>query len=198
MEGRMDYLLLARVSKVVALLGFLLPWVNVSCSGNPIHEATGLHLMTGDPQPAGALEGMEQNRADDAEPAIGVILAIAAGLIGLGASFVLKNKQAAIAVLAAAVIAIGLSFYSLQSMRSELTREASQTEAPVEDNPFFSASQQRDLARAAANAIRIEEKEGFWVSVGGFGVAGVLALIILANVGGAAPVTRTPEDAPPS
>jgi hypothetical protein len=29
-------------------------------------------------------------------------------------------------------------------------------------------------------------------------VAGVLALIILANVGGAAPVTRTPEDAPPS
>jgi hypothetical protein len=77
-------------------LGFLLPWVTVSCSGNPILEATGLQLMTGDPQPAGALEGMEQNRAEDADPAIGVILAFAAGLIGLAASFVLKNKQAAI------------------------------------------------------------------------------------------------------
>lgn len=195
----MDYLLLARVSKLVGLLGFLLPWVTVSCSGNIILEATGLQLMTGDPQPAGALAGAEQSPTDDAEPAIGVILACAAAAIGLAVGFLLKGKQAAGAMLAGAVLCIGLSFYSIENMRTELTREMSEqsNEAPVEDNPLFSGDQQRDFARAAASAIRIEEEEGFWVTVGGMGVAGILALLVLGGMGGVA-APRKPEEAQPT
>ena len=172
----MDYLTLARVGKVVALLGFLLPWVTVSCSGNVILEATGLQLMTGDPQPAGMLEGADRSQMDDPEPAIGVILACAAAALGLGLSFVLKGKQAAGAILAGAVLAIGLSYYSLESLHAEMTREASE--------------QEDDMARAVANAIRIEKQEGFWVTVGGAGVGGALALIVLVGVG----VARRPEE----
>jgi hypothetical protein len=193
-----DLTLIARVAKLVGLLGFLLPWVTVSCSGNVILEATGLQLMTGDPQPAGALAGADQSQTDDAEPAIGVILACAVGVIGLIASFLLKGKRAAGALLAAAVIGIGLSFYSIEQMRTEMTREAneSSSQAPMDENPFFSADQQRELARAAANAIRIDEEEGFWVTVGGYGVAGILALLVLAGAGGV--LARRPDEAPPS
>jgi len=194
----MDYLLLARIAKLVGLLGFLLPWVTVSCSGNVILEATGLQLMTGDPQPAGALAGAEQNQTDDAEPAVGVILAFAVAAIGLVVGFLLKGKQAAGSMLAGAVLCIGLSFYSIENMRTELTREMNEqsNDAPVEDNPFFSGDQQREFARAAASAIRIEEEEGFWVTVGGMGVGGILCLLVLAGVGGAA--VRRPGEAPPA
>ncbi|PZO47936.1 MAG: hypothetical protein DCF16_17085 [Alphaproteobacteria bacterium] len=191
----MDYLLLARIAKLVGLMGFLLPWVTVSCSGNVILEATGLQLMTGDPQPAGALAGAEQNQTDDAEPAVGVILAFAVAAIGLVVGFLLKGKRAAGAMLAGAVLCIGLSFYSIENMRTELTREMNEqsSDAPVEDNPFFSGDQQREFARAAASAIRIEEEEGFWVTVGGMGVGGVLCLLVLAGVGGA---VRREEQSP--
>ena len=40
-EDAMDYLLLGRVAKLAALLGFVLPWVTVSCSGTEILTATG-------------------------------------------------------------------------------------------------------------------------------------------------------------
>lgn len=196
----MDYLLLARVSKLVGLFGFFLPWVTVSCSGNLILEATGVQLMTGDPQPAGVLAGAEQDPTQDAEPAIGVILAFAAGAIGLFAGIMLKAKRAAGAMLASAVLCIGLSFYSLENMRSELTREVSeqQGDAPAEDNPFFSGAQQRDLARAISGSIRIEEEEGFWVTVAAMGVSGVLALLVLAGVGGAASPRKPDEASPPA
>lgn len=183
----MDYLLLTRVSKLAGLLGFLLPWVTVSCSGNLILEATGLQLMTGDPQPAGALAGADQSQAEDAEPAIGVILACTAGVLGLIAGLVLKYKQAAGAMLAGSVLCIGLSFYSIENMRAEMAHEVSEQrdEAPVEDNPFFSADQQRDLARAISGSIRLEEQEGFWVTVVGMGISGILALLVLAGAGAA-------------
>jgi hypothetical protein len=176
-----DFNQIARLGKLIALLGFLLPWVTVSCSGNVILEATGLQLMTGDPQPAGMLEGADRSQMDDPEPAIGVILACVAAALGLGLSFVLKGKQAAGAILAGAVLTIGLSYYSLESLRTEMTREASE--------------QEDDMARAVANAIRIEKQEGFWVTVGGAGVGGVLALIVLVGAGG---VRRPDETASPS
>ncbi len=178
----MDYLLLARVSKLVALIGFVLPWVTVSCSGNVILEATGLQLMTGDPQPAGMLEGADRSDLDDIDPAIGVILACVAAAAGLLLSFVLKAKHAAAAILAGAVLTVGLSYYSIESLHAELTRQSNE--------------QNDEFARAAASAIRIEEQEGFWVSVGGAGVGGVLALIVLAGAGAVA--ARKPDETAPT
>jgi hypothetical protein len=47
------------------------------------------------------------------------------------------------------------------------------------------------MARAMANAIRIEEEEGFLLTIGGMGVAGILALIVLAGAG----APRKPDEA---
>ena len=81
-----DFNQIARIGKLIALLGFFLPWVTVSCSNTEILQATGWQLMTGDPQPAGPLEGMadQRQRAEESEPAVIIIAAFAVILIGLG------------------------------------------------------------------------------------------------------------------
>lgn len=183
----MDYLLLARIAKAVALIGFVLPWVTVSCSGTEILSATGLQLMTGDLEPSGAFAQMGSQQTDDAEPSVAVILACAIVVIGLAAGVLLKGKRAAGAIVAAAVLSIGLSYFSIQNMRSELTREASETQGPAEANPYFSAEQQRELSQAAASAIRIEEQEGYWLTIGALGVAAILAMVVLASASAVAP-----------
>lgn len=191
----MDYLLLARVGKLVALIGFLLPWVTVSCSGTEILQATGVQLMTGDLEPSGAFAQMEQTQTDDAEPSIPVILACAALLIGLGAGVLTKGKTAAAAMLIGAVAAIALSYFAIFNMRAEMTRQGEEAQSQqVEDTPYFSAEQQRELTQAAASAIKIEEEEGYWLTMGAAGIAGILSLLVLAGAGGV-PV-RQKEEAP--
>lgn len=186
----MDYLLLARVGKFVALIGFFLPWVTVSCSGTEIMQATGLQLMTGEPELTGAFAQMEQNPTQDAEPSIPVIVAFALVIIGLGAGFLTKGRTSAGVMLASAVAAIALSYFSIANMRSELARQSDQQQnEQLEENPYFSAEQQRELARAAASAIRIDEQEGYWLTVGALGASAILSLLVLAGAG-AAPVRK--------
>jgi hypothetical protein len=193
----MDYLLLGRVAKIAALLGFLLPWVTVSCSGNEILTATGLQLMTGDPQPAGALEGMGgDDPAKDAEPAIAVIVACAVLAIGLAVSFLTKARVAAAALLVGGLGGAGVSYYAMQNMRTEMAREIgeAQNETP-NSGGFLSERDTRQMTSAVANAIRVEEEEGYWLTVGASLIAALLGLMVLAGAG-AAPVRR-PEDPPP-
>jgi hypothetical protein len=190
----MDYLLLGRVAKVAALLGFVLPWVTVSCSGNEILTATGLQLMTGDPQPAGALEGMgQQNQADDADPAIGVILAFGFIAVGLLASFLTKARVAAAALIIGGLGGAGLSYYSLENLRSEMTREISkaQNEAP-DTGGFLSDESAREMSAAIGNAIRVEEEEGYWVTVGGALIGALMGVLWIAG----AATARRDEAAP--
>lgn len=188
-----DYLLLARIGKLVALMGFFLPWVTVSCSGTEILQATGWQLMTGDLEPSGAFAGAAQEQTDDAEPAVGVILAFVVVAIGIVAGWLTKGRTAAIVIGACALLGIALSYYSVQNMRSEMNREMSEAESEqqVEENDFFSADQQRDLARAAASAIRIEEQEGYWLTLGALGVSAMFALLVLAT---GAQAARKPDE----
>lgn len=186
----MNYLLLARVCKVVALLGFVLPWVTVSCSGTEILEATGIQLMTGDLRPTGAF-AQAQASSEDAEPAIAVIVACAVVVLGLVAGFFTKGRTAAGVMLGAAVAAMALSYFSIANMRAEMTRQVNEGQnAQVEESPYFSAEQQRELAQAAASAIRIEEQEGYWLTMGALGVSGILCLLVFAGAG-AAPTRKS-------
>jgi hypothetical protein len=181
----MDYLLLARIGKLVALIGFLLPWVTVSCSGTEILNATGLQLMTGDLQPTGAFAQMEQNQ-ESAEPAIGVIAALILVLAGLVGGFLTKGRTAAGVMLACAVFAMALSYLSIANMRTEMARQVNEGQSEeIQDNAYMSADQQRELARATASAIRIEEQEGYWLTVGALGASAILSLLVLAGAGGA-------------
>lgn len=186
----MDYLLLARVAKLVALLGFFLPWVTVSCSGTDIIEATGWQLMTGDVKPSGAFAEMSQGQAsptDDADPAPLVIAAFVAAALGLIAGALTKGRAAATIMLVAAIAGMGLSYYSIGSMRSEMMRSANEQQTGgASEGSLFTGEQERDMARAMTSAIQVEEQEGFWLTMAALGVAGLLSLLVLAGASGAA------------
>jgi hypothetical protein len=180
-----DFNTMARVGKLIALLGFLLPWVTVSCSGTDIMTATGVELMTGDPQPAGPLANMggEVDR-EDAEPAILVIAAFGVTLIGLVCGLLARGRTAAKAMLAAALLGAGLAYFSIENMRAEMRRELEQSQSErgaSQDTPFFSAEQQRELSDTVASSIEVEREEGFWLTLGGLALAALFAGLTLAS-----------------
>jgi hypothetical protein len=184
MTVTIDFNQIARLGKLIALLGFFLPWVTVSCSSTEILNATGWQLMTGDPQPAGPLEGMsEQRQAEDAEPAVIIIAAFAVILIGLVCSLFTRTQAAAITMLVTSVLGIGVSYYGVENMRTELRREISESQGgqggAAQDNPFFSAEQQRDLSQAMASNITLKEEEGYVVTLGGLALAALFSLLTL-------------------
>jgi hypothetical protein len=180
-----DFNQIARIGKIVALLGFFLPWVTVSCSNTEILQATGWQLMTGDPQPAGPLEGMNEQRqqAEDSEPAVIIIAAFAVILIGLGTSLVTRAQTAAISMFVCAVLGIGISYYGVQNMRSELRREITETQSEEQgalgDTGIFSADQQREMSSAVADSIDVEEQEGYVVTHSGLVLAALFSLLTL-------------------
>lgn len=179
-----DFNQIARIAKLVALLGFFLPWVTVSCSNTDILNATGWQLMTGDPQPAGPLEGMSQERqAEDSEPAVVIIIAFAMILIGLACSFLTRAQAAAAIMLGTSVLGVGISYYGVQNISAELRRQitegqSEQSEA-LGDNPFFGADQQRELSQTVASNIVVREEEGYAVTLGGLLIAALFSLLTL-------------------
>ena len=189
----MNYLLLGRIAKLVALLGFFLPWVVVSCSDTVILEATGFQLMTGDIQPSGALEGAEVNK--DPEPSPFVIAAFAVIALALVGSVLTKARTAAIVILVGAIGGIGLSYYAVSNMQSEMTRSISESQAQQgaagADNPLFNAEQQREMSDQVARAIRIEKQEGYWLTLGALIAAAICALLFIASA--RAPAASVPE-----
>jgi hypothetical protein len=195
----LDYLLLSRVAKLVGLLGFFLPWVTVSCSGTNIIEATGWQLMIGDVRPTEGFSEISQGQGgtDDADPNPFVIAAFAVAVIGLIASFATKARVAAIVMMATGLGGVGLAYYSVQNMRAEMTRSMNEQQQragadTTDGSSFFSQDQERDMARAMASAIQVEEQEGYWLTIIGFAIAALLGLIMLASPVGA----RAPPKAP--
>lgn len=179
-----DFNQIARIGKIVALLGFFLPWVTVSCSGTDILQATGWQLMTGDAQPAESLEGMaDQPSAEDSEPSVIIIAAFAVIIIGLGTSLVTRAQTAAISMLVCALLGIGISYYGVENMQSEIRREITEDQreqaADLGDTPFVSGDQQRELSEAMASNITVKEKEGYIVTHGGLLVAALFSLLTL-------------------
>jgi hypothetical protein len=92
---------LARLAKLIALLGFVFPWVLVSCAGQPVGRLTGIDLATGNQL---------------GHPDLWVVLSLAAVIVGLVASFVLAGRQAILAVAIAAIVALIASAIGLSDI----------------------------------------------------------------------------------
>lgn len=109
----MTSLNVARVAKLIALFGFFLPWVLVSCAGEPIGRLSGVDLATG-------LTITDANSARLASlpphPNLWVTLALAAVVGGLVASFLARGRQAFVAMAVAAVVALVASAIGLASV----------------------------------------------------------------------------------
>ncbi len=169
----MNLNVVARIAKALALLGFVLPWVVVSCSGTEIAQATGVQLMTGDIQPAGPLADAPSDQTE-ADPSYVVIAVFAVIALGLLASLALRGRNAAIALIAGAVLGIGGAFYAVEDLRGGLQREVS-----AQGAANLPEGAPPEMAESMRGMIRVETRAGYWVTVGALGAAAVLCLVTL-------------------
>lgn len=198
----MNWMAVARIAKVLALLAFLAPWMAVSCNGTPLVEATGLGLIIGDAQPSAdsplagftntaettAPEGAETETATNEGETLGsaqiwvsagfglIVLALVLGLV------VRPERRGAGAALAAGVLALaalgGGMGWTVNRFQAE-KREAL-AEAPAEadpNDPFAGLGQ--GMASAMASAVTLDIEWGYWLTVAllavGVGAAGMAA-----------------------
>lgn len=190
---QVDFNLIARIAKFAALFGFLLPWVTVSCSGTEILHATGWQLMTGQPEPAGplAMGGDQARLSEDSHPAILVIAAFGVVVVGLVCSLLTRKQTAAATILVCAILGIGLSYFSVQNLQSQMQRsiQHEQGKHSADTGGLISPAQQREMGDAISSSIVVEEEEGYWLTLLGLALAAVFAGLTLA--------TRPQRSAPP-
>lgn len=163
----------ARVAKVLALLFFFLPWVVVSCNGDPLVQASGYQLATGQidlPSVAVAPEGLGK-----AWWAMAAIIAI---LAGLGLGFVLKGINAGRVMAATSVVALVLVCGGLTQMVGSMRAEVAQKLEQKSQGDNL----ERQLARALGQSMRVEVdvQSGYWLTV----------LVLLSAIGSAGWVGR--------
>jgi hypothetical protein len=87
----------ARIAKTIALLSFLLPWVTVSCAGQPLVSINGLSLISGRMTMRDPMSGAVRTQHGSAE--VLILLAVLAIGIALFVSFVLPRRRAALAAI---------------------------------------------------------------------------------------------------
>ena len=158
MTFKLDGLWVARVAKILALLFFFLPWVVVSCNGDPLVQASGFQLASGQidlPSVAVAPDGM--GKAWWAMAAIIVIL------VGLAVGFVLKGANAARAMAVTSLVALVLVCGGLTQMVGSMRSEVAHKLEEKADSDDLEAQ----LARALGQAMRIEVdvQSGYWLTV---------------------------------
>jgi hypothetical protein len=121
----------------IAILCFLLPWVNFSCQGQHVATFTGLELVTGTTIQQQGTFGQSQNKKADPEPlAIAVLLLT---VLGLALSFLKGGKASLILAIVGA-----LTFIMLFLLKSKI---------------------EADAANQSQGAIHTEYAIGFWLAL---------------------------------
>ena len=147
---------IARVAKLIALFGFILPWVLVSCSGTPIAHLSGLDLATGGATIHNPNSGAAQTQ--HGHPNIWVAACLLLVIVGIIASFVLKGAQAIQAVLAAAIVALILSVIGVSGVTSEAQAEAQRQPPGAGD---------QTASQSLGGLLRVDLEYGYYVTVAG-------------------------------
>lgn len=147
---------IARAAKMVALLGFLLPWVLVSCSTTPVAKATGVQLAMGQ-----MTSLMSNAPPQSGEPNWWVVAAAVLIVIGLAVSFLkLAQAQRGWAILATSIAALVCCWVTLTAITASAQQQGAADPS----------------AQQMAAMIRVEAQSGYWVTV--------VSLLIAAGVGG--------------
>src|SRR5689334_13618845 len=131
-----NFNLIARIAKLVALLAFFLPWILVSCSGNEIAHGSGWDMMVGHLHPSDQINGLQaqfgnehsQQQMDRPAPEIFAIAAFAVIALGLLASFALKRRGAAGVMLATSLLGIGLCFGAFEHIKAAMNEQVEHAE----------------------------------------------------------------------
>lgn len=199
---------IARGAKLLALLCFFLPWVTVSCAGQPLITMSGYQLATGGASPAGALAGgmgpmgnVAQATPVETAPAgnttgatpgegrapdMWVIAAGALILVSLALTFVLGKALAGLVAGLGSAVAAGLIGYTV------LARIPAEVRADMASNPAAgggaggAGGSPADMgmnAQQVAEMIRVDPQMGFWLVMAALVAAIVLNLMARSRAG---------------
>ena len=114
----MNATVLIRVAKLVALLGFVLPWALVSCSGMPLATVSGLDLVMGQISVASMATGEVQKQDIGINPFL--VVAALVIVVGFVLTFVGESlRRVGIAALVAAVATFGGRWWVMAMPRRE-------------------------------------------------------------------------------
>lgn len=166
----MSFTSLARIAKIIAVVGFVLPWLAVSCSGQRLLTASGLSLATGDVSLTNPLGGATQHIHGHPNwwlAAAGVVI-----VVGLAAGLVLRGRRAARVLLAASLSGLVLSATGLWSIYHGQSRDVASVEA-----------QAIGVGRSHAVA-RFDTLYGFWMTLIGLAATAALSGVALARGAG--------------
>ncbi|HEX8192409.1 MAG TPA: hypothetical protein VF552_05865 [Allosphingosinicella sp.] len=178
----------ARGAKGIALLCFLLPWVTVSCAGQPLVRMTGLGLATGDVDLVagrgllgGAMGGGENPAASFArstQPDILVIVAAVLIVAGLALTFLKPLRTGVAAAMAAAVAAAVLIAFDVL-VRIKGGAEARLAEGMNKQGPGApqAGGFDKELSQIA-EAITVDPQIGFWLTLAALVAAAVLLKVV--------------------
>lgn len=207
-----------RIFKVIALLGFALPWFAVSCSGQKLIEARGYELAIGaelKPQgmAAAAQKQAEMNAVNgDLPGAEGISSAwapkelqyLAAGaaallVLGLIAGFFLKGTAFHGASAAIAAIAGSLAAATYALAENGFKAELAKSMPPPDKNAAMSgdptAAQFDQMAAMAQGMFQFTAEPGLWITVGGCVTVVLIAIVGLTQGSRPADASAAPRPA---
>lgn len=154
-----------KVPKAVALLAFLLPWMTVSCQGQPMAKASGFGLAFGQITSMGQASGQSGHANFWLVLAL---LAIAAGLV----ITVVRDRSAAKLSLATSVGALVLIWFGVMRYSKEALIAQAASAGQGDD---YGAS----MGQAAVSMIQINWHLGYYLALLALIVAAVMAALVM-------------------
>lgn len=170
MNLELNWTNILRGAKVIALVGFLLPWLVVSCQGTEVTSATGMDLALGR---IDAPHGQ-----DDGGVAWWALVGLLLTIGGLAATFLIKETLKAGRIAGACAAAAVVIIFAGMSMG--VTDARGRLNAPT-----GASEMERQMSQAMGQAIRVETRLGYW-----------LTLLALAGAAGAGFMIHTGRPAP--
>jgi hypothetical protein len=159
-------LTLARVAALIAILGFFLPWAEVSCSGQPLAHETGFQLITG---------GGEAGAGAPAHHDLWVAASFGFIVLGLAGCLITRGRRAAMILTAAALAAL---VASLIGVSQEVP--SADVQAQLAAGPSGGDASAR---QAAGELIRARLEYGYFVTLAALIAAAAAAGLTLAGRG---------------
>jgi len=143
---------LARIAQVVALIGFVLPWITVSCQGRVLAQVTGLDMALGRATVHNPFTGVSQ--VHNGSPNATIVFALVMILAGLVVSFNFSAARTALAnVIACGTALLLVAYEVLVSARAMIRSQA-------EASPDAGGS----LEQGLREAIKVGTGFGFWLT----------------------------------
>jgi uncharacterized Tic20 family protein len=143
---------LARIAQVVALLGFLLPWITVSCQGRVLAQVSGLDMALGRAAIHNPFTGVTQIHGGS--PNATIVFALVMILAGLVVGFNVAVARVALANVIACATALALIVYEV------LVSAGSMVRSQAAASPDAGGSIEQGLRES----IKVGTGFGFWLT----------------------------------